>query len=91
MPDAPAPAATAARAIAAAVLRHVLTAAGTSLVARGYLDQGTVNDAVSPFADEILGALIVCASAGWGVVRAHLSHGRWARAWAALQAPTPQP
>ncbi len=90
MPDAPAPAATAARAIAAALIRHAITAAGTALVAHGYVDQGTVNDAVSPIADEVLGVAVVVASAGWSVVRAHLTHSRWAAAWAALNGPSPR-
>lgn len=85
------PAATAGRAVALAVLRHGLTAAGTALVAHGYIDQGTVNDAVSPIADEILGAAIVAASAAWSWCAARLSHSRWRAAWAALTAPEAPP
>lgn len=85
------PAASAARAIALAILRHCLTAAGTALVAHGVVDQGTVNDAVSPIADEILGAVIVAGAAGWSWCAAHLSHSRWRRAWAAMTAPEAPP
>lgn len=84
MPDAPAPAATAARAILAAILRHVITAAGMALVAHGYVDQGTVSNAIEPIAECLLGALIMSGSAGWSAARAFLSHSRWASAWAAL-------
>jgi hypothetical protein len=91
-PDAPAPAATAARAILAAVVRHAITAAGTALVAHGYLDQATADAATSPIADEAVGALMIVGAGAWGAIRARLSHTRWAAAWAALQGdPPPQP
>ena len=85
------PAASAGRAIALAVLRHVLTAGGTALVAHGYVDQDTVDTAVSPIADEILGALIVAGSACWSWWAARLSHSRWRKVWADLTAPGPSP
>ena len=80
MTDASAPAATAARAIAGAILRHILTAAGTALVAHGYVDQDTANSAVGPIDDYVLGAAIALGASGWGVIRARAAHWRWVRA-----------
>lgn len=87
--DAPAPAATAARAIALAVLRHLITAAAMALVAHGYLDQVAARGAIEPLAEQLLGLLIAAASAGWSAIAARLSHGRWAAAWAALNGNAP--
>ncbi len=80
MADAPAPAATAARAITGAIVRHVITALGAMIVAHGYGDQSVVSDAVPAIAEQVLGVVIVCASAGWSALRARLSHSRWAGA-----------
>ena len=91
MSDLPSPGRTALRAVAAVIVRHLLTAAGTYLAHRGWVDQATADSAVGPIADELLGAGLVIGSAGWGVVRAKLSHGRFARAWAILTAASPDP
>lgn len=85
----PAPAATAARAIAAALLRHALTAAGTALVARGYVDQATSDTAIGPIGDYIVGAGIAIGATGWGALRARAAHWRWVRAWTAPARPLP--
>ncbi|MDH7640529.1 Pam3-gp28 family putative phage holin [Sphingomonas oryzagri] len=89
MNDLPSPASTAARAIAAAIVRHVITAAGTALVAHGYVDQDTVNGAVSPIADEVLGALLVAGAASWSAIRARAAHWRWVEALYAPAEPRP--
>lgn len=94
MTEIPAPAATAARAIAGAVLRHALTIAGTALVARGYVDQETAHNAVPPIADYLVGAAMATASASWAGLRAWFAHTRFAAAWAALNGddvPSPDP
>ena len=84
-----APAATVARALLGSATRHLLTAAGTALVTRGIVDQGTV-DGVMPMAVEIVvGAALATFSTGWGQFRAFASHTRWARAWAALRTANP--
>ncbi len=77
------PARTAARAIAAALLRHALTAAGTYLAHRGWVDQETANSAVGPITEELLGAGVALGSTCWGALRARASHWRWVRAWLA--------
>ena len=89
MTDTSAPAASAARAIAGAILRHALTAAGTTLVAHGYVDQATADGAIGPVADYALGTALACASAGWGVFRARAEHWRWVQAWIAPARPLP--
>lgn len=80
MPNAAAPAANAARAIAAALLRHALTAAGATLVAHRYVDQATADSAIGPIGDYVLGAALTLGSAGWGAIRARAVHWRWIRA-----------
>ena len=87
MPDIPAPAATAARALLASLVRHFLTALGTALVTRGAVDQGAVDGYMATAVEMVVGALIVAGATGWGQLRAWLSHGRFAAAWAALNAP----
>ncbi len=77
MSDASAPAATAARAIAAALLRHALTAAGAALVAHRYVDQTTADSAVGPIGDYVLGAGLTLGATGWSAIRAHAVHWRW--------------
>jgi hypothetical protein len=86
MPNTPTPANTAARALLGALVRHMLTAAGTALVTRGIVDQGTVDGVIPMAVEEIVGALIVSGAVGWGQLRAYASHTRWAAAWAALRA-----
>lgn len=81
MSDASAPAATAVRAVAAALLRHVLTVAGTALVAHGWVDQNTADTAVGPVAEEVLGLAITVGAACWAAIRARIAHSRWAHAW----------
>jgi len=88
--DPSAPAATAARAIGAALFRHVLTAAGTALVAHGFVDQDTATSAVGPIAEQLLGLTVTIGAASWSALRARLSHTRWADAWHALTAPAPE-
>lgn len=85
MSDLPAPVATAARAIAGAIVRSLLKIAGTALVTRGLVDQGTVDGAIPMLAEEIVGSLIVAAASGWSVVRAAITHTRFAAAWRALR------
>lgn len=75
------PAATAARAVAGSIIRHGLTIAGTSLVAHGCVDQETVNGAVNPIAEYLVGGGIALAASGWGVLRAHAAHWRWVQAF----------
>ena len=89
MTDSSAPAASAARAIAGAILRHALTAAGTALVARGYVDQGTADSAVGPIGDYVLGSAVALAASSWGVFRARAEHWRWVQAWLAPARPLP--
>lgn len=89
MTDASAPAASAARAIAGAIIRHALTAAGTALVAHGYVDQGTADSAVGPIGEYVLGVAIAGGAAGWGVFRARATHWRWVQAWLAPARPLP--
>ncbi len=82
-----APAASAANAIAGALIRHGITAAGTALVAHGYLDQQIVDSATDPLADYLLGAGLVAGSAIWSAGRASLMHSRWVQAWIAPARP----
>ena len=89
MTDASAPAASAARAIADAILRHAQTAAGIALVARGYGDQSTADSAVGPIGDYALGCAIALAASNWGVFRARAEHWRWVQAWLAPARPKP--
>ena len=85
----PAPAATAARAILAAIVRSILKIVGTALVTRGLVDQGTIDGALPMLAETIVGAALVAGASAWSIVRAYLSHTRWAAAWRALRAPGP--
>ena len=85
MVDTPAPAATVARALLASLVRHALTVAGTALVTRGLVDQGTVDGYMATAVEMVVGALIVAGSTAWGQFRAFWSHTRWAAAWKALQ------
>lgn len=80
MPDlgSAAPAASAARAVLMALGRHALTAAGTALVAHGYVDQQTATSAVEPITEYLAGVLVAAGAAG-----AWLMHTRWVRAWTA--------
>lgn len=75
-----APAATAARAIAAALLRHALTFLGAWLVRKGYVDQSATDSAIGPIGDYVLGAALTLGSAGWGMLRARAAHWRWIQA-----------
>lgn len=56
--------ATPARAIAGALTRHALTAAGSALAAHGGIDQASVTGAVPALADEAVGLALVGAGAG---------------------------
>lgn len=87
--DASAPAASAAHAIAGAIVRHALTAAGTALVAHGYVDQQTATNAIDPLADYVLGAALAFGAAGWSALHARLMHSRWVLAWKAPAKPLP--
>lgn len=89
MTDIPAPAASAAKAIAGALIRHALTAAGTAIVARGVIDQQTADGITGAAGDYVLGAGLALASAGWGVLRARAVHWRWVQAWIAPAKPLP--
>jgi hypothetical protein len=89
MPDLPAPAATAARALLASLVRHVLTAIGTALVTRGWVDQGAVDGYMATAVEMVVGVLLAGGSLAWGQVRAYLSHTRWQRAWDALRTVEP--
>lgn len=83
--DAPAPAATAARAILASQIRHALIILGTLAISRGVATQGQV-DAIEPaLVDYLVGIALALAGTIWSVATARLSHSRWAVAWAALQ------
>lgn len=64
-----APAATAARAIADAIARHAITAAGSAIVARDYLDQAAVDGATGPITDYALGGALLAAASGHGLGR----------------------
>lgn len=86
MPDASAPAATAARAVLGALVRTVLKIIGTVLVTHGLIDQGNVDSTLSDLTQAIVGAVIVSSAGCWAVFRAWASHTRWARSWAALRA-----
>lgn len=77
----PAPAATAARAVAAALTRQLLTTIGAALAAHGIIDQGAADSLIGPVADVAIGAGIVIGSAAWSAMRAQLSHARWRDAW----------
>lgn len=81
----------AAIALLGSLVRHLLTVAGTALVTRGLVDQGTVDGIIPMAGEEIVGALIVGAALGWSQLRAFLSHTRLAAAWAALTAPEAPP
>lgn len=85
MTEITAPAATVARAIAGALVRSLLKIAGTALVTRGLVDQGTVDGAIPMLAEEIAGSLLVAAASGWSVARAAITHTRFAAAWRALR------
>jgi hypothetical protein len=76
----PNPASTAARSIAGALARHALTLIGAYLVHHGWAEEGTVNAAVSPIADYLVGGAIVVASASWSALRARAAHWRWVQA-----------
>ncbi len=82
-----APAATAAKAVAGAFLRHILAALGIWLVRNGMLDQQAADSATGPIADYILGAGIASGAAGWSMFRARLMHSRWVQAWLAPARP----
>ena len=84
MPDIPAPAATAARALLASAVRHSLTMAGAALVTRGLVDQGAVDGAIPTLVEVMVGTLLAAGATGWGQLRAWLAHGRFAAAWAVL-------
>ena len=87
--DQAAPAATAAKAVAGALLRHFITAAGVTLVSKGYVDQQTADSATGPIADYVLGAGLAVGAPGWSVFRAWLMHQRWVQAWVAPAKPLP--
>ena len=89
MTDTTGPAASAARAVAGALLRHFITAAGVTLVSKGYVDQQTADSATGPIADYVLGAGLAVGAAGWSAVRARLMHSRWVQAWVAPAKPLP--
>ena len=84
-----APAATAAKAIAGALLRQAITVAGTALVAHRVVDQQTADSLTGPVGDYVLGAGLALGSAGWSVFRARLMHSRWLQAWIATAKPLP--
>lgn len=80
------PASTVGRALLASLVRHTLTIAGTALVTRGLVDQGTVDGYMTTAVEMVVGAILAAGAAAWGQRRAYLSHTRWAAAWAALLA-----
>lgn len=84
MPDAPAPAATAARAILGGQVRHALTALATLAITHGVATQGQADAIVPPLVDYLTGAALLGVSTLWSARRAIFDHSRWARAWAAL-------
>lgn len=85
-----APAATAVRAVLGAIVRHLLGIIGTTLVARGYVDQDTASSASGPIADYVLGALIAIGALGWGAFHAWLTHTRFYMAWISPARPIPK-
>lgn len=91
MPDIPAPATTAGRALLASAVRHALTAIGSMLVTRGIVDQGAVDGFMATAVEMIVGSIIVAGATGWGQLRAFISHTRWASALAAAEASNPLP
>lgn len=80
----PAPSSGPLRAVLLAIARHWLTALGAVLVSRGFADTATADLAVTAFAQEAVGALLMVAGASGAAMRASLSHNRWADAWAVL-------
>lgn len=70
------------------LVRSLLKIAGTALVTRGIIDQGTVDGLMATLAEAILGGLMIGAGNAWSLVHALFEHSRWARAWAALQSGT---
>ena len=79
-----APAATAVKGIAAAALRHAVTAAGVALAARGVIDAQTASRATGPIVEGMMGVAAACGAAGWSMLRAWITHSRYAVAWARL-------
>ncbi len=84
-----APAATAAKAVAGALLRHAITVAGTALVAHGLVDQQTADSATGPIADYALGGGLAVGAASWAAIRARLTHSKWVQAIYAPARPLP--
>ncbi len=61
---------SAARAVLTSLVRHILTLVGSALVAKGFVPEAVASSAISPLADQIVGALILAASAGWAAWKA---------------------
>jgi hypothetical protein len=64
--------ATIARALAAALIRHLLTGLGATLAAHGFVDAGTVDHLIPPLAEEIIGVALVAIALAWSAVRARV-------------------
>ena len=84
-----APAASAAKAIAGALVRHLIGWTGIWLVRNGLVDQQTADSATGPIADYVLGAGLAIGAAGWAAFRARATHWRWVQAWLAPAQPLP--
>lgn len=85
MPDLPAPAETAVRALLASAVRHALVVAGTALVTRGIVDQGVVDGAIPTLVETIVGTLLVAGATGWAQLRAWLAHDHLTTLWLAVR------
>lgn len=66
-----APAASAAEAIAGALVRHLIGWAGIWPVRNGLVGQETADSATDAVADYVLGALLAVGAAGWAAFRAN--------------------
>jgi len=78
------PSSTAARAVLGALARKGLAIAGTALVTRGFVDQSTMDGAIPLVAEQLVGAALVGGATLWSLVRARITHTRFARAWSIL-------
>lgn len=87
--DASAPAATAARAILAGQVRHLLTLLAGAAIAHGIATEAQTGAIVPALAEALTGAAIAGVGMAWSWASARMKHSRWAAAWAALTADDP--
>ncbi|UAK25665.1 Pam3-gp28 family putative phage holin [Sphingomonas nostoxanthinifaciens] len=76
-----APAATAVHALLASLVRHALVAAGSALVTRGIVDQGSVDGFIATMVETIVGTLMVAGAADSGRRRARSYRTLVRRRW----------